>query len=54
MNADQLGGTSTASTDIRVTWIGGFIRKLKLDEFFAVVECYCGKYESSRASPSGS
>ncbi|MDA7617754.1 sugar transferase [Verrucomicrobia bacterium] len=32
-NADKIGGTSTAGTDKRITWVGRFIRKLKLDEF---------------------
>jgi lipopolysaccharide/colanic/teichoic acid biosynthesis glycosyltransferase len=32
-NADKIGGTSTAGTDKRITWIGHFIRKFKLDEF---------------------
>ncbi len=31
-NADKLGGTSTAGTDKRITWVGRFIRKCKLDE----------------------
>ena len=34
INADQLGGTSTASTDKRITWIGSIIRKFKLTSFF--------------------
>ena len=33
VNADQVGGTSTAVTDQRVTWIGRLVRKFKLDEF---------------------
>ena len=33
VDANQIGGTSTAGTDKRVTWIGGLIRKFKLDEF---------------------
>ena len=32
-NADKIGGTSTAGSDKRITWVGRFIRKLKLDEF---------------------
>jgi len=32
-NADKIGGTSTAGTDKRITWVGQFIRSLKLDEF---------------------
>ena len=31
-NADKLGGTSTSETDNRITLIGRFIRKAKLDE----------------------
>ena len=33
VNADQVGGSSTAGTDKRITWIGRLIRKFKLDEF---------------------
>jgi len=31
-NADKIGGTSTAGTDKRITWVGKFIRRFKLDE----------------------
>ncbi len=33
VNADKIGGASTAATDRRVTWVGRLIRKYKLDEF---------------------
>ena len=33
VNADKVGGSSTASTDRRVTWVGRLIRRYKLDEF---------------------
>lgn len=33
VNADKLGGTSTAGTDRRITWVGRAIRRYKLDEF---------------------
>ena len=33
IDADQVGGTSTSATDQRVTSVGKFIRKFKLDEF---------------------
>jgi lipopolysaccharide/colanic/teichoic acid biosynthesis glycosyltransferase len=32
LNADKLGGPSTADDDARITKVGKFIRKLKLDE----------------------
>jgi lipopolysaccharide/colanic/teichoic acid biosynthesis glycosyltransferase len=32
-NADKIGGASTSATDRRITWVGGLIRKIKLDEF---------------------
>lgn len=31
-NADKVGGTSTASNDRRITWVGKLIRKTKFDE----------------------
>jgi lipopolysaccharide/colanic/teichoic acid biosynthesis glycosyltransferase len=33
LNADKIGGSSTAGTDRRITPIGRFIRRYKLDEF---------------------
>ena len=33
VNADKVGGSSTATTDRRVTWVGRLIRRYKLDEF---------------------
>lgn len=33
VNADKMGGTSTAGTDKRITWVGRTIRRYKLDEF---------------------
>ena len=33
VNADRLGGASTAVTDRRITWVGRLIRRYKLDEF---------------------
>ena len=32
-NADQIGGAKTSSNDPRITWLGGHIRRCKLDEF---------------------
>src|SRR4051812_29910796 len=32
MNAERIGGASTASNDRRITWIGKMIRKTKFDE----------------------
>jgi lipopolysaccharide/colanic/teichoic acid biosynthesis glycosyltransferase len=32
MNADKKGGASTSANDRRITWVGRFIRKFKLDE----------------------
>lgn len=33
VNADKVGGASTAATDRRVTWVGRLVRRYKLDEF---------------------
>lgn len=33
VNADKIGGTSTAGSDKRITWVGRTIRRYKLDEF---------------------
>ncbi len=32
VNADKIGGSSTAATDRRVTWVGRLVRRYKLDE----------------------
>ncbi len=32
MNADKIGGPSSAANDPRITWVGGFLRRYKLDE----------------------
>ena len=32
VNAEQMGGGTTALNDSRITWIGAFLRKTKLDE----------------------
>ncbi|MEX1027271.1 MAG: aldo/keto reductase [Candidatus Paceibacterota bacterium] len=31
-NAEQLGGTTTGANDARITWVGYFLRRYKLDE----------------------
>jgi lipopolysaccharide/colanic/teichoic acid biosynthesis glycosyltransferase len=41
-NADKIGGTSTAGTDKRITWVGRFIRKCKLDEVSQLWNVFVG------------
>lgn len=41
-NADKIGGTSTAGTDKRITWLGRFTRKCKLDEVSQLWNVFVG------------
>lgn len=42
-NADQVGGGTTALHDPRITRVGNFLRKTKLDEFPQFVQVFTGK-----------
>lgn len=41
-NADKLGGVSTASNDRRITPVGRFVRKYKIDELIQLWNVLCG------------
>jgi len=41
-NADKIGGTSTSGSDMRITWVGRFIRKCKLDEVSQLWNVFVG------------
>jgi lipopolysaccharide/colanic/teichoic acid biosynthesis glycosyltransferase len=41
-NADKLGADSTSANDMRVTRVGHFIRKFKLDEFSQIINVLLG------------
>jgi lipopolysaccharide/colanic/teichoic acid biosynthesis glycosyltransferase len=41
-NADKLGADSTSANDMRVTQVGRFIRKFKLDEFSQLINVLIG------------
>lgn len=41
-NADKVGADSTSANDMRVTRVGHFIRKYKLDEFSQLINVICG------------
>jgi lipopolysaccharide/colanic/teichoic acid biosynthesis glycosyltransferase len=42
-NAEQVGGTSTAATDPRITRVGRFLRQTKLDELPQLVNVFKGE-----------
>jgi lipopolysaccharide/colanic/teichoic acid biosynthesis glycosyltransferase len=42
-NADQMGGAETAADDRRITRVGGFLRKYKLDEFPQLINVIRGE-----------
>ncbi|MCD7881245.1 MAG: sugar transferase [Clostridiales bacterium] len=42
-NADQIGGGTTAFHDARITRVGGFLRKVKLDEFANLLSILSGQ-----------
>lgn len=41
-NADKIGGGTTALHDSRITKVGNFLRKTKLDEIPQLVQCFTG------------
>lgn len=43
LSADQIGATSTASDDVRITPVGRFIRRFKLDELFQLWSVLSGE-----------
>lgn len=42
-NADKIGGGTTALHDPRITKVGNFLRKTKLDEIPQLIQVFCGK-----------
>jgi lipopolysaccharide/colanic/teichoic acid biosynthesis glycosyltransferase len=43
LNADKIGGPSTADDDPRITRTGRFMRKTKLDELPQLINVFCGQ-----------
>ncbi|MFA6145777.1 MAG: sugar transferase [Patescibacteria group bacterium] len=42
-NAEKIGGPTTANNDSRVTKIGKFLRKYKIDELPQLINIFCGE-----------
>ncbi len=50
-NADKSGVDSTASNDRRITGVGQFVRRYKLDELTQLWNVHEGRHEPRRPAP---